>query len=102
MPARNSQQVRYLPDETAQPPKDQEVITRTDHALAFWHGGTYNTPDHREPQTGTWGVIELPAPADVVPVFVHYDRADSPPFRVETGDQRYTQLGDAMEAATGH
>jgi|HubBroStandDraft_3_1064219.scaffolds.fasta_scaffold94354_2 hypothetical protein len=101
MPARNSKPVRYLIDETAVPPRRQEVVTRTENALAFWMGGTYHAarPDHRDDAllTGTWAVIQHHAPADAVPVFIHYDRADAPPFRV--AEQRYTQLGDAMEAA---
>jgi hypothetical protein len=97
MPARNSKPVRYLVDETARPPKRQEVVTRTENALAFWLGGTYDRPDHREVITGTWAVIRHHAPADAVPVFIHYDRADALPFRVV--GERFAQLGDAMEAA---
>jgi hypothetical protein len=91
-------------DETAQPPKRQEVVTATDNALAFWMGGVYDParPDHHDDSllTGTWAVIQHYAPADVQPVFVYYDRAEAPPF--EVGGQRYAQLGDAMEAALGY
>jgi hypothetical protein len=101
MPARNTQPVRYLLDEDATPPRRQEVVTTSPNALAFWMGGTYHAdrPDHGDGAllTGTWAVIPHHAPANVQPVFVYYDRAQSPPF--EVGGQRYAQLGDAMEAA---
>jgi hypothetical protein len=101
MPARNTQPVRYLMDETATPPRRQEVVTTSPNALAFWMGGTYHAarPDHGDGAllTGTWAVIPHHAPANVQPVFVYYDRAEAPPF--EVGGQRYAQLGDAMEAA---
>jgi len=94
--------VTYLIDDSARPPKRQEVVTRTASALAFWLGGTYDPdrPDHRGDGallTGTWAVIPHYAPADVQPAFIHYDRAEAAPF--EVGGQRYAQLGDAMEAA---
>jgi hypothetical protein len=99
MSARNTQPVRYLVDDTARPPKRQEVVTRSEHALAFWLGGTYDRPDHRADAlvTGTWGVIPHHAPADAVPVFIHYDRRDALPFRVV--GESFAQLGEAMEVA---
>jgi hypothetical protein len=101
MSARNTQPVRYLVDETATPPKRQEVVTRSENALAFWLGGAYSRPDHRFDAliTGTWAVIRHHAPADAVPVFVHYERADAPGGKFRVGDQRFAYLGEAMEAA---
>jgi hypothetical protein len=101
MSARNTQPVRYLVDDTAVPPKRQEVVTRSEHALAFWLGGAYSRPDHHFDAllTGTWAVIRHHAPADAVPVFVHYERADAPGGKFRVGDQRFAYLGEAMEAA---
>lgn len=96
---RNTWPVRYLTDETAEPPRRKEVVTRSQHAMAFWLGGTYDQPDHDFTAclTGTWAVIGLPSTADAVPVFIHYDRAAGLlPF--EISGARYAQLGDAMEA----
>ena len=100
MPARDTHPVRYLTDETADPPKRQEVVTRSPNALAFWLGGTYARPDHRFDSclTGNWAVIEHHALTAVEPLFIRYDRAEAPlPFEVV--GQRFAQLGEAMEVA---
>jgi hypothetical protein len=93
--------VRYLTDETAQPPRRQEVITRSPSAMAFWLGGTYDRPEHGCDAclVGAWAVISITRPAGVMlPVFIHYDRAAGAlPF--ETCGRRYAQLGEAMEGA---
>jgi hypothetical protein len=94
--------VARLWDETARPPRQYEAATASEHALAFFMGGTYDPdrPDHREGAllTATWLVIPHRAPADVVPAQLAYDRAAGRlPFEVH--GQRYAQLGDAIEAA---
>jgi hypothetical protein len=101
MPARNTRPVARLVDDAARPPRHYEAVTASEHALAFYMGGTYrpDRPDHGDGAllTAIWGVIPHRAPADVVPAWVRYDRAKRLPFEVH--GQRYTQLGDAMEAA---
>jgi hypothetical protein len=104
MAARKSWPVRKLTDEDARPPRKREVVTGTEHALAFWLGGTYDRarPDHGDGAllTATFGVIRHYAPADAVPVFIHYERAEPVPWRVENG-QSYAQMWQAIEAAAG-
>jgi len=102
MPARNSWPVRRLWDTEADPPRQYEAVTGTAHALAFWVGGTWSDPSHREGSalTGSWWCIPHHAPADAQPELITYDRSEgSRPFAV--GAERYAQLGDAMEGAVG-
>jgi hypothetical protein len=92
-----------LLDRTASPPRYYEAVTATEHALAFLMSGTYDRdrPDHGEGAlfAATWYVIPHGAPADTEPALLTFDRSlGSSPFMVEATGERFTQLGDAMEA----
>ncbi len=100
MPARKTRQVRYITNENAQPPRNLEVITASEHALAFQLGGYHWDPDRPDQGdgaglSGTWAVLRHVAERDIA--YVTYDRAERLAF--ETGGQRYRQLYEAMEAA---
>jgi hypothetical protein len=106
MPARKTAPVRYLYDYDAEPLRQYEAATWSDHALAIFMGGHWSDPSHREPSMidGTWGVIERGAAPDARPVWMTYERAERLPWAVLDPDHgaapvRFAQMWEAMEAA---
>jgi hypothetical protein len=104
MPSRKAQTVRRIWDEAAEPRRQMEVVSWTEHATAFLLGYEWDPsrPDHGDGAalTGEFGVVpRTGAAAD--PVWLHYDRSLQPqPWQV--GDRRFASISDAMDAAVGH
>lgn len=104
MPARLSWPVRYLADPASVPPTNYEAVTRTEHAIAFRLEPRWDPaiPNHALPGAAIiyqWWVVAVGAPADAVPELITYHRAAPRGEQFEVGGQRYSQLGEAMEAA---
>jgi hypothetical protein len=105
MPARKTRPVRRYWDDTADPPRQQEVLTAYDpaNALAFLIGTTWdhNRPDHGDwsALTMLWGVIRRGAPAEAEHVEVVYTRDTEPGQRFAVGELRFRQFYEAIQAA---